>query len=126
MVAVAVAAAIVVGAVFVAAGAAKIAMGPRWPAQAREFGVAPQIAQFVPWWEIVVGAFLAAQVARPITAWIAAATLLVFSVAVARQLGRGRHPPCACFGAWSPRPVSNRTLARNALLIALAALAALA
>ena len=95
------------------------------PAQAREFGVPWQIAQFVPWWELVVGALLAAQVARPITAWIAVVTLLLFSAAVAAQLARGKHPPCACFGAWSPKPVGARTLARNAALIALAILAAL-
>ena len=36
---------------------------------------------------------------------IAAAVLLVaFSVAIARQLVDGRHPPCACFGAWSQTP----------------------
>lgn len=123
---VAVAAAIVVGAAFVLAGAAKIAMGARWPAQAREFGVPPQLAQFVPWWEVVVGALLAAQVARPITAWIAAATLVVFSASVGLQLARGQHPPCACFGSWSPAPVGPRTLVRNAALIAVAVVAALA
>lgn len=123
---IAVVAAVVVGAAFVLAGAAKVAMGGRWLAQAKEFGVAPQLAQFVPWWELVVGALLAAQVARPVTAWIAVGTLLLFSASVAAQLAKGKHPPCACFGAWSPKPVGARTLARNGALIALAILAALA
>ena len=119
-------AAVAVGIAFVVAGAAKVAIGPRWLAQAREFGVAPQLAQFVPWWELVVGAMLAAQIARSILAWFAVATLVVFSGMVALQLSRGRHPPCACFGAWSPRPIGARTLVRNAALIALALVAALA
>lgn len=119
-------AALVVGAAFVLAGAAKLAMGGRWPAQAKEFGVPWQVAQFVPWWELVVGALLAAQVARPITAWIAVATLVLFSAAVGAQLAKGKHPPCACFGAWSPKPVGARTLARNAALIAIAIVAAVA
>ena len=122
----AVVAALIVGAAFVLAGAAKLAMGRRWPAQAKEFDVPWQIAQFVPWWELVVGALLAAQVSRSITAWIAVATLAVFSAMVAAQLARGKHPPCACFGAWSPKPVGARTLARNAALIAIAVVAALA
>lgn len=122
----AVVAALIVGAAFVLAGAAKLAMGRRWPAQAKEFGVPWQIAQFVPWWELVVGALLAAQVSRSITAWIAVATLAVFSAMVAAQLARGKHPPCACFGAWSPKPVGARTLARNAALIAIAVVAGLA
>jgi uncharacterized membrane protein YphA (DoxX/SURF4 family) len=123
---IAIVAALVVGAAFVLAGAAKLAMGGRWTAQAKEFGVPWQLAQFVPWWELVVGAMLAAQVARPIVAWIAVATLVLFSATVAAQLAKGKHPPCACFGAWSPRPVGPRTLARNAALIALAIVAALA
>jgi uncharacterized membrane protein YphA (DoxX/SURF4 family) len=123
---VAIVAAILVGAAFVLAGAAKLAMGGRWPAQAKEFGVPWQLAQFVPWWELVVGALLAAQVARPITAWIAAGTLVLFSASIAAQLARGKHPPCACFGAWSPKPVGARTLARNAVLIAIAVVAGLA
>jgi uncharacterized membrane protein YphA (DoxX/SURF4 family) len=119
-------AAVAVGAAFVLAGAAKVAMGNRWLAQAREFGVPPQLAQFVPWWELVVGAMLAAQVARPILAWIAVATLVIFAAMVGAQLARGKHPPCACFGAWSPRPIGPRTLLRNAALIAIAIVAALA
>lgn len=122
--AVAVVAALLLGAAFVLAGAAKIAMGRRWPAQAKEFGVPWQLAQFVPWWELVVGALLAAQVARPITAWIAVATLAVFSSMVGLQLLRGQHPPCACFGAWTPKPIGVQTLARNAGLAALGVLAA--
>jgi uncharacterized membrane protein YphA (DoxX/SURF4 family) len=123
---IAIVAAVLVGAAFVLAGAAKLAMGGRWPAQAKEFGVPWQVAQFVPWWELVVGALLAAQVARSITAWIAVGTLVLFSASIAAQLAKGKHPPCACFGAWSPKPVGPRTLARNAILIAIAILAALA
>ncbi len=117
-------AAVLLGAAFVLAGAAKLAIGRRWLAQAEGFGVPWQFAQFVPWWELIVGALLAVQVEREILASIAIATLLVFSALVARQLAKGRHPPCACFGAWSPKPVGPQTLVRNAALIALGIAAA--
>ena len=117
-------AAVLLGAAFVFAGAAKLAMGGRWLAQAKEFGVPWQFGQFVPWWELIVGAFLIVQVQRSIVAWIAVVTLLIFSALVIAQLARGKHPPCACFGAWSPKPVGPQTLVRNAALIALGILAA--
>ena len=117
-------AAVLLGAAFVFAGAAKLAIGRRWLAQAKEFGVPWQFAQFVPWWELIVGALLAVQVERQIMAGIAIVTLLIFSALVAAQLARGKHPPCACFGAWSPKPVGPQTLLRNAALIALGILAA--
>jgi uncharacterized membrane protein YphA (DoxX/SURF4 family) len=117
-------AAVLLGVAFLFAGGAKLALGQRWLAQAKEFGVPWQFAQFVPWWELVVGALLVVQVERSIVAWIAVVTLLVFSALVIAQLARGKHPPCACFGAWSPKPVGARTLVRNAALIALGIVAA--
>jgi uncharacterized membrane protein YphA (DoxX/SURF4 family) len=119
-------AAAVLGGAFVFAGAAKLAMGRAWIDQARSFGVPWQFGQFVPWWELVVGALLVVQIERRILAGIAIATLVVFSTLVASQLARGRRPVCACFGAWSPKPIGPPTLVRNAALVALGLVAALA
>jgi len=54
---------------------------------------------------------------------VAALVLLVlFTVAVGLSLARGRRPDCHCFGQARSQPVSGRTLARNAVLVLLAAL----
>jgi thiol-disulfide isomerase/thioredoxin len=55
---------------------------------------------------------------------IAAATLLsVFTVAIARVLARGETPDCHCFGQLHSKPAGPMTLARNGVLITLAAIA---
>jgi hypothetical protein len=123
---VAVIAAIVCGVAFLFAGGAKIAAGRGWPAQAGELGAPAFVVPFVPWVEIGVGALLCAQFERTAVALIAAMILLVFSVLLAMRLAQGRRPPCACFGSWSAQPLSWRHLARNAALIVLALVAALA
>jgi uncharacterized membrane protein YphA (DoxX/SURF4 family) len=116
-------AAVGLGAVFVIAGAAKVAHGAAWPAQAREMGAPMPIATIVPGVELVIGAALVARVAMPLPALAAIALLLAFSVLIARQLVDGRHPPCACFGAWSHRPLSGSHLVRNAAMIVVAIIA---
>lgn len=116
-------AAVLVGAALVVAGASKLAARESWPSQARGLGAPGWVVPIVPWFELVVGALLVAQVARPALALVAMALLVVFTVLIAVQLSQGRHPPCACFGAWSAKPIGRGHVARNAALIALAALA---
>jgi hypothetical protein len=116
-------AAVGLGAVFVVAGAAKLALGAAWPAQARAMGAPMPIATVVPGVELVVGAALIARLAMPLPALAAIVLLVAFSVLIARQLVDGRHPPCACFGAWSHRPLSGVHLIRNAVLVAVAVVA---
>jgi uncharacterized membrane protein YphA (DoxX/SURF4 family) len=118
-------AAIVVGAVFVIAAVSKMVAGTTWVAQARELGAPTPVATAVPGIELVVGALLVAGIGHPAPAVGAAALLVVFSVAIARQLVDGRHPPCACFGAWSQRPLGEGHLVRNAGLFVLALVAIL-
>lgn len=63
--------------------------------------------------EVVLGALLVAQVGLPWTAVAAAALLAAFTV----WLLTHRGTPCACFGAWSRRPVGWFDVARNLALI---------
>lgn len=123
-----VAAAVVVGLVFLAAGASKVSAGPGWTAQARGLG-APSftfaLIPVVPWIEIVIGALLVVQIGRRPAALGALAMLVVFTILIAMQLAQGRRPPCACFGAWSAKPIGAGHLVRNALLILLSVVAAL-
>ncbi len=113
------------GIVFVVAGASKVARGREWPVQAAELGAPHPVALAVPWWEMVVGALLVAGLGSPWAALAALVTLIVFTTAIAVQLRSGRHPQCACFGAWSTAPLGMRHVVRNAGFAALAVLAAL-
>ncbi len=113
-----------VGAAFLFAGGAKIAAGPQWPIQASNLGAPALTIPFVPWIEIVIGAMLCAQLARPLPALAATALLVTFTVLLSIRLAHGQHPPCACFGSLSAKPLSWRHLARNGLLIVLAVIAA--
>ena len=88
---------------------------------ARPFFLVP----YVPWVELAVGAALIAQVAKPIPQFVAIMLLLLFSALIAKRLSEGRRPPCACFGAWSAKPIGPEHLARNAVLLVLGVLALL-
>ena len=118
-----IAASIVVGVVFLVAGASKIAAGPEWPVQARGLGAPAATIALVPWIEIAIGAVLVVQVARQPAALAATAMLIVFTVLILIRLAQGRRPPCACFGAWSAKPLGAGHVARNVALIALSVLA---
>ena len=88
-----------------------------------DFGVptpaAPAIAFVVPIAELTVAVLL---LLGDIIGAIGALVLLVlFSAAVGLSLARGRRPDCHCFGQARSQPVNGRTLARNAVLLALAA-----
>lgn len=111
------------GLVFVVAGASKVARSREWPAQAADLGAPAWIAPVVPWWEMVVGALTLVGLASPWPALAALVTLAVFTALIAVQLRRGRHPQCACFGAWSTAPLGVRHLWRNAGFAVLAVLA---
>ena len=79
----------------------------------------------VPWIEIAVGAALIAQLVPPWPAVAALVLLLVFTVLIGVALAQGRRPPCACFGAWSAKPIGAGHLLRNGALIVLAVLSLL-
>jgi hypothetical protein len=116
-------AALLLGGVFVVAGASKVAAGSTWIAQARQMGATQPIATVLPGVELVLGALLVTGIGGPVPVIAAIVLLVAFSVAIGRQLVDGRHPPCACFGTWSQRPLGEGHLWRNAALILLALVA---
>ncbi len=118
-------ASVVVGIAFVVAGGSKIAAGESWPVQARGLGAPTWTIPIVPWVEIAVGALLIAQAVEPWPAVAALVMLVAFTALIVNSLAHGRHPPCACFGAWSAKPIGPAHLARNAILIALTVVAML-
>lgn len=113
-------ASIVLGGLFLLAGASKIAAGDSWPAQARGLGAPAVVVPIVPWGEIALGAVLVGQVAPVPAAIVALVLLAAFTVLIVVRLAQGRRPPCACFGAWSAKPIGPGHLARNAAMAALA------
>jgi hypothetical protein len=118
------AAATILGAVFLVAGGSKVVAGRRWLVQASELGVPGLVARIVPWVEIVLGAALAAQLARTVASVCAVVLLVAFSVLLGVRLRQGQRPVCACFGTWSATPLSWHHMARNAVLIGVAVVAA--
>ena len=119
-------AAILLGAAFVLAGASTLAAGSTWPAQAAGLGAPTWSVAPLPWVELGLGAILVSNLVRRPAAIVALVLLLVFSSLVIVRLREGRHPPCACFGAWSARPLGPGHLVRNGVLVVLAIVAAAA
>lgn len=117
------AATFVLGALFIGAGVSKVIIGAAWRAEARRLGTPLPVAVAVPWVEIAVGAAVAARVGRPWSSVVALALLVAFTTLLVVRLASGDHPPCACFGAWSTRPLSWWHVARNGALVALAVVA---
>ena len=126
MEALAITASVIVGAAFVVAGGSKLAARESWPSQARGLGAPAWVIPITPWFEIVLGAALVAQVARRPAALVAVITLAAFSALIVARLREGVRPPCACFGAWSSSPIGAGHLLRNAGLLLAAGVAAVA
>ena len=108
------------GAVFLLSGVLKVSAPQQWRAQSAGLGVARPIAAVVPFAELVVGALLVTQIARRVVALAAAALLVAFTALLVLRLVQGRRPPCACFGAWTTKPIGWGNVVRNAVLVALA------
>ncbi|MEY2957950.1 MAG: hypothetical protein RLZZ01_518 [Actinomycetota bacterium] len=116
---------VAVGVAFVVAGASKIAAGPAWPVMARDLGAPTAVVPIVPWFEVCVGALLVVGVAEPYPAGAAFVSLLCFTGLIVLRLAQGRRPACACFGAWSARPLGVGHVVRNGALLVAAVLAVL-
>lgn len=115
-------ASIVLGGAFLVAGGSKLAAGPAWPAQASALGAPAVVVPVLPWAELAIGAALVLQLGRPLAASAASVLLVAFSGLIALRLSQGRRPSCACFGAWSAKPIGASHLLRNAALLVLAGL----
>ncbi len=117
-------AALLVVVVLLVAGVSKLATPAQWRSQSNGLGVPWSVAQFVPFIELALGALLLVQVQRHVVAWLAVALFAGFTALLALRLAQGKRPPCACFGSLSSKPIGASHLARNAVFIAAAVLAA--
>jgi uncharacterized membrane protein YphA (DoxX/SURF4 family)/thiol-disulfide isomerase/thioredoxin len=114
--------------VFLLAAVAKLFDLPGTRQALVDFGLperpARAVAPALPLAELAVAGALVPSATARAGAAAALAMLVLFSAAVAFNLGRGRKPDCHCFGQLHSSPVGAVTLGRNAALAALAALVA--
>jgi len=84
-------------------------------------------AFFLPPVEIATGLAAALRAALPWSLWAAAALFIVFAIAMALNLLRGRtHIDCGCFQSALRQPLEWRLVVRNVVLALLAACSSLA
>ena len=115
---------LVLAAVFTIAGVAKLADLKGSRKAIIEFGlpavVASPLALLLPLTELGVGAALTPASSAWWGALGALGLLVLFVMGISINLARGRTPDCHCFGQLHSAPAGWKTLARNAVLAALA------
>ncbi|HEU5382583.1 MAG TPA: MauE/DoxX family redox-associated membrane protein, partial [Ktedonobacteraceae bacterium] len=111
---------LLLSAVFLLAGFAKLADLPGSQKVLHHFGVPEALARplgiMLPLAELAVAAMLLSTQWAWYGALGALVLLLMFSAGISYNLARGRRPDCHCFGQLHSAPVGPSTLARNALL----------
>jgi thiol-disulfide isomerase/thioredoxin len=121
------AARLVLAMVFSVAGAAKLRDRAGTREAAVGFGtpeaLAGPVAELLPLAELAIAGLLLFAGTAAAGTIVALALLSLFSAAMAVSLARGRTPDCHCFGQLHSAPTSWRTLVRNGILTAVAALA---
>ena len=113
---------LVLTAVFVVAGGAKLADLPGSRRAMQEFGLpsnwAPLLGLILPLGELAVAGSL---LIRPQWGGAGAMGLLtLFIIGISAALVRGKRPDCHCFGQLSSTPAGGATLVRNGLLLGIA------
>ena len=117
---------LIVSAVFLVAGLAKLADLPGSRQAMRDFGVPGKLADafglLLPLAELAVAIALI----LPLTAWFGAVgalnLLVIFVAGIGYNLAHGRTPDCHCFGQLHSAPAGWSTLIRNLVLAAIAGL----
>jgi uncharacterized membrane protein YphA (DoxX/SURF4 family) len=116
---------VLLGAIFIWAGIAKIRT-PHWSLLAIEAGTPRAVVVALPTFEALLGLALVLQVAPAVMPWVALGVLFVFTITLAQRYATGNRAPCNCFGGKSNDPVNYSTFVRNGALLALALVAAVA
>jgi uncharacterized membrane protein YphA (DoxX/SURF4 family) len=114
---------VLLGGALLAAGGSKIQSWRRWVDQAHGLEFPRLVAVALPWFEVGLGAVIISGFAAPWPTVMALVVLGGYTAWIVGLLARGRHPPCACFGALSAAPLSWWHVARNGALIVLGVLA---
>lgn len=111
---------LVLGAVLVAAGLAKLADRDGTRRAVVDFGVparfAPPASALLPLTELGAAALLVVPATARWGALLALLLLAFFVAAIAVNLAKGRRPDCRCFGQVHSAPAGWSTLVRNLVL----------
>ena len=117
---------LLLAAVFLLAGLGKLADRDGAREATRAFGAPEKLAgplsTLLIVAELLASVLLVATATAHAGAAIAALLLLTFCAGITRSMLRGEAPDCHCFGQLHSAPAGPKTLARNALLTAVAAL----
>jgi uncharacterized membrane protein YphA (DoxX/SURF4 family) len=117
---------LVLGVIFLLAGLSKIASPSAFTDDVMEYqlvsgSLAKIVAYSLPPLELILAALCIAGIILPLTASIAILLLLVFTIAIALNLARGRQFSCHCFGSSNATStIGPATILRNLFLIAIA------
>jgi putative oxidoreductase len=121
---------VVLGAILVVAGAAKVGHGTEFASQIAGFRLLPQpviapLALLLPFLEILDGGYLIVGMFTRAAAWVAVAMFAVFDAAIASAVVRGMTVSCGCFGPNDRTVTTWAEVARDAVFVLLAVVVAL-
>lgn len=115
---------LIVGGVFVVAGALKIMHPAAFVTDIANYRLMPHdfinlLAITLPWVEVVAGGLLIAGIWKRANALLITLLMIVFLVAIGQALYRGLDIRCGCFGTVEARRVSALALAEDVVLLAM-------
>jgi uncharacterized membrane protein YphA (DoxX/SURF4 family) len=121
---------VVLGGIFVVAGASKVGHAAEFAQQIAAFRLLPQpviapMALGLPFLEIMLGGYLVIGLFTRAAAWVAALLLLMFDGAIASAVVRGMTLNCGCFGTHDTTVTTWAEVARDAVFVLLAVFVAL-
>jgi peroxiredoxin len=117
-------ASLLLASVFAVAGVTKLVDGAGTSDTLADFGLPRWIARplriLLPVVELTIAILLITRAGVWWGGLAALGLLAIFTIGIAVNLGRGRKPECHCFGQLRARPISWRTLIRNAVFAGVA------
>ena len=111
---------IILAGIFLYSGYSKMQSTLQFAAVLSQYQLVPAdlvlpLAAYLPWAEIALGLFLLTGWKTRLAAWIAAALLFVFIIAMTVTYFRGIEADCGCFGIGEK--ISPGTIGRDALML---------
>jgi uncharacterized membrane protein YphA (DoxX/SURF4 family) len=121
---------VVLGAIFIVAGASKVGNANMFAAQIAGFRILPQVviaplALGLPFLELLLGGYLVLGLFTRASAWVAVVLLALFDGAIASAVVRGLTVSCGCFGPNDTTVTTWSEVARDAVFVLLAVVVAL-
>jgi putative oxidoreductase len=121
---------LVLGAIFIGAGASKVGHADLFAAQIAGFRLLPQVviapmAGALPYLEILLGGYLIVGLFTRVAAWAAVVLLAAFDLAIASAVVRGMTVSCGCFGPKDTTVTTWAEVARDAIFVLFAVIVAL-